>query len=211
VSVWPPKPTKTDFARLGDFGTWPPTPSRLFPRKYCSNVATSRLFDVIATLAEKLQADRFKQWRFESTGKIYLINDGPNPPDFHFDLPNRKSWLEVTDVFENDEEAKFRNSKILRYSFKGLPDQIARRFIKGLQKKLTNPNYRPAYEERGKGTLLLTSESVAFDVVNLARVEEAIATFQPTADLGFFATAYCEYELEGRRYYRLVYGRDEAM
>ena len=165
---------------------------------------------MIATLSEKLQADRFKQWRFESTGKSYLISDGPNPPDFYFDLPDRKSWLEVTDVFENNEEAKFRNCKIPRYSFEGLPDQTARFLINQLQKKLSNPSYRPAYEERGKGTLLLTCESIGFDAVNFARVEEALDTFQPIDDLGFFATAYFEYELKGRQYYRLVYGRDEA-
>jgi hypothetical protein len=176
----------------------------------CTEITTSRLFDVIATLSEKLQADRFKQWRFESTGDNYLISDGPNPPDFYLDLPDRKGWLEVTDVFENNEDAKFRYSKIPRYSFSGSPDQTARFLINQLQKKLSNPSYRGAYEERGKGILLLTCESIGFDAVNLARVEEALGTFQPISDLGFFATAYFEYEIEGRQNYRLVYRHEEA-
>ena len=164
---------------------------------------------MIATLSEKLQADRFKQWRLESTGKNYLISDGPNPPDFYFDLSDRKGWLEVTDVFENNDEAKFRYCKISRYSFSGLPDQIGLFLINQLQKKLSNPSYRRVYEERGKGILLLTCESIAFDVVNLARIEEALVAFQPMNDLGFFATAYFEYDLERERYYRLIYGREE--
>jgi hypothetical protein len=164
---------------------------------------------VVATLSEKLQADRFKQWRFEFTGKNYLISDGPNPPDFNFDLPDKRTWLEVTDVFENNEDAKFRYSKISQCSFSGLPDQTARFLINQLQKKLSNRSYRRVYEERGKGILLLTCESIGFDAVNLARVEEALRTFRPINDLGFFGTAYFEYEIEGQQYYRVVYGHDE--
>src|SRR6266850_4804549 len=38
-----------------------------------------------ATLSEKLQADRFKQWFFEQNKICYVITDGPNPPDFLLD------------------------------------------------------------------------------------------------------------------------------
>ena len=90
-----------------------------------------------------------------------------------------------------------------------MPDQIALFLINQLQKKLSNPSYRRVYDVRGKGILLLTCESIAFDVVNLTRVVEELVAFQSMNDLGFFATAYFEYDLERERYYRLIYGHVE--
>ena len=164
-----------------------------------------------ATLSEKLQADRFKQWFFEQTNICYSITDGPNPPDFFLDSPIHKTWLEVTDIYLNDDQAEFLSSPIRRsYSFSGSPDQIALRLLNQLSRKLSKTSCQPIFEQRGKGILLLTCEDLMFDEVNLARVHESFP-FSPFEDQGFFKRAYFAYRLfkdpDRSEIYELVYPR----
>jgi hypothetical protein len=67
------------------------------------------------------------------------------------------------------------------------PDQLALRLLSKLDEKLAKTRYRRIYEQRGQRILLLTCEDFFFDQVNLARVEEALASFNPTNDQGSFA------------------------
>jgi hypothetical protein len=162
-----------------------------------------------ATLSEKLQADRFKQWFFEQTKICYAITDGPNPPDFLLDSSTHKTWLEVTDIYLNDDQAEFLNSPKRRsYSFHGSPDEIALRLLNQLSQKLSKASYQRIFEQRGKGTLLLTCEDLMFDEVNLARVHESFP-FSPLGDRGFFERAYFAYRLsrdpDRPEIYELVY------
>lgn len=51
-------------------------------------------------------AERFAKWFSEITGQSYTIIRGPDPPDFFME-PG--SWLELTDIFLTNEQAKFEN------------------------------------------------------------------------------------------------------
>lgn len=164
-----------------------------------------------ATLSEKLQADRFKQWFFEQIKICYVITDGPDPPDFLLDSSTRKTWLEVTDIYLNDDQAEFLNSKRQSYSFDGSPDdEPALRLLSQLNRKLSKISYQPIFEQRGKGILLLTCKDIMFDEVNLARVHESFP-FSPFEDQGFFERAYFAYRLckgpDQSEIYELVYPR----
>jgi hypothetical protein len=70
-------------------------------------------------------------------------------------------------------------------------------------------SYRAVYEQRGPGFLLLTCQDCFFDEVNLARVHEALASYRPTNDQGFFKAAYFEYTLPGAdRVYEVIHPRN---
>ena len=106
------------------------------------------------------------------------------------------TWLEITDIYLSDAQAKFLNSpREKHFSFHGSPDEPAMRLVHKLDEKLEKLSYQKVYQERGAGILLLTCQDCFFDEVNLARVHEAVAAFQPTNDQGFFRTAYFEYRL----------------
>jgi hypothetical protein len=95
------------------------------------------------------------------------------------------------------------------FSFFGSPDEPAFRLVNQLNWKLSKNSYRPIFEERGKGFLLLTCEDFMFDEVNLARVEEFFEcppSWFPMDNQGFFSKAYFEYRLRGAGpTYKLVY------
>jgi hypothetical protein len=120
---------------------------------------------------------------------------------------SHKTWLEVTDTFLNNEQAKFLNSQDIRtFSFCGSPDEPALKLINQLNRKLSKNSYRSIFEKYGTGFLLLTREDFAFDEVNLARIHECLASFFPMDDQEFFSKAYFEYRLLGAEpTYELVY------
>jgi len=151
-------------------------------------------------------AERFATWLSQVTGRQYTVSLGGDPPDF---LMEPEGWLEVSDIYLRDEHAKFLNSPAERtFGFSGPLDETALRLIRKLDEKLGKQSYEPAYTQLGKGTLLLTRQDTFFDAVNLAQVRQALASFRPTNDRGFFKTAYFEYQLPGEdRAYDVVYPR----
>jgi hypothetical protein len=161
--------------------------------------------------AEGLQADRFAARLSAHTGTQYSITNGPNPPDFLLQSSSGQTWLEVTDIYLSNEQAEFLNSPAKRtFSFYGSPDQPANRLINQLNRKLSKDSYRPIFEKRGKGFLLLTCEDFGFDEVNLARLHqflESPPSYFPMDDQGFFSKAYFEYRLRGTWpvHYELIY------
>src|ERR1700730_11382864 len=106
--------------------------------------------------------------------------------------------LEVSDIYMKNEQAKFLNVFNERsFGFEGPLDETALRLIAKLDEKLGKQSYERICEERGKGLLLLTCQDSFFDAVNLAQARQALASFSPTNDQGFFQTAYFEYQLPG--------------
>jgi hypothetical protein len=133
------------------------------------------------TKAERLQAAHFVEWFYERTGTRYSITDGRNPPDFLLQSNSHQTWLEVTDIFLNNEQAEFLNSPASEaFSFFGSLDEPALRFVNQLNRKLSKDSHRSIFEKRGKGFLLLTCEDFTFDVVNLATVQECLECPLPT-------------------------------
>jgi hypothetical protein len=150
-------------------------------------------------------AERFANWLSKETGRPHSLTRGSNPPDF---LLSTGTWLELSDIYFNNEEAKFGNSPREK-TFNGncSPDQLALRLLQKLDEKLAKKSYREIYQQRGKGILLLTCQDFLFDQVNLAHVQEHLKSFRPTDDQGFFKVAYFEHQLAGRRFYDSVYPR----
>jgi hypothetical protein len=163
------------------------------------------------TEAERLKAAHFVEWVHERTGTRYSITDGPNPPDFLLQSNSHQTWLEVTDIYLSNEQAKFLNSPASQiFRFCGSPDEPAIRLVSQLDRKLSKDSYRPIFEKHGKGFLLLTCEYFMSDDVNLARVEECLEclpSYFPMNDQGFFSKAYFEYRMRGAgpTIYELVY------
>jgi hypothetical protein len=150
-----------------------------------------------------LIAQRFAE-HLSRDGTTYSVVPAPDPPDFFLE-PD--TWLELSDIYLSDAEAKFLNSPSERhFSFECSPDEPALRLLQKLNEKLGKPSYQAVYDARGPGFLLLTCQDCVFDEVNLARVHEALASFRPSGDQGFFKAAYFEYRLPGAdRIYELIH------
>jgi hypothetical protein len=116
----------------------------------------------------------------------------------------------VSDIYMRNEQAKFLNVPDERhFRFTGPLDETACRLVAKLDEKLGKQSYECVHKERGQGLLLLTCQDFFFDEVNLAQVHEAVTSFSPTNDRGFFLTAYFEYQLsEKDRTYEIVYPRN---
>jgi len=162
--------------------------------------------------SELTVAERFLTWLSDSTGQKWTIKNSPNPPDFLVSVDDKESWLELSDIYLNNAQAKFlnrSNEKVFRFS--GSPDETALRMFNKLNEKVSKLSYKNVFEKLGPGVLLLTCQDIVFDSVNLSRVEEGLYSFAPVGDRGFFARVYFEYLIAGRRLYRVAYPRNEAL
>jgi hypothetical protein len=148
-------------------------------------------------------AQRFAE-HITGGGTAYSVVPAADPPDFFLE-PG--TWLELSDIYLSDAQAKFLNSpKERKFSFQGSPDEPALRLLHKLDEKLAKTSYQAVYDERGPGFLLLTCQDCFFDEVNLARVHEALALYRPTNDRGFFRVAYFEYRLpDGACVYEVIH------
>jgi hypothetical protein len=150
-------------------------------------------------------AERFADWLSKETGQRHSVTRAPNPPDF---LLSTGTWLELSNIYLNDEEAEFCNSPKEK-TLSGIcsPDQLALRLLQKLDEKLAKKSYQEIYQQRGKGILLLTCQDLLFDQVNLAHIQKHLKSFRPTDDQGFFKVAYFEHQLAGARFYDPIYPR----
>ena len=151
-------------------------------------------------------AQLFAEWLAQTTRRPCTISPGDDPPDF---LIEPEGWLEVSDIYLRNEQARFLNvARERSFGFSGPLDETALRLIAKLEEKLGKESYERVYAQRGKGILLLTCQDCFFDGVNLAQVHQTLEVFQPTSDHGFFQKAYFEYQLPGGdRVYEVVYPR----
>jgi hypothetical protein len=97
-------------------------------------------------------AERFVAWLSTTSRQPLTVIAGPDPPDF---LIEPQLWLEVSDIYLNNTQAKFLNSpNEENFSFEGSPDQFARRLLDKLDEKLGKASYQKIHDERGRGVLL---------------------------------------------------------
>jgi hypothetical protein len=148
-------------------------------------------------------AQRFAEY-LSRDGTPYSVVPALDPPDFFLE-PG--TWLELSNIYLRDAQAKFLNSPSERhFSFECSPGEPALRLVHTLNEKLGKTSYQAVFDARGPGFLLLTCQDCVFDEVNLAHVHEALASFRPRSDQGFFRAAYFEYNLPGAdRVYELVH------
>src|SRR5437762_2726619 len=100
-------------------------------------------------------AQRFAQ-HLSRDGTSYSVAPGDDPPDFFLE-PD--TWLELSDIYLSDAEAKFLNSpKEQKFSFHCSPDEPAFRLLHKLDQKLAKTSYQLVHEKRGPGFLLLACQ-----------------------------------------------------
>ena len=153
-------------------------------------------------------AERFALWFSRKAGKRYTVARGDDPPDF---VMTPEGWLEVTDIYLSNEQAKVINSPTeKRFSVQCSPEQLALRLLQERDKKFAKRSYQQIYDQRGPGILLLTCQDFFFDQVNLEEVKEALRQcYYPLDDKGFFKAAYFEYQLPDKnRFYDLIYPQE---
>ena len=91
---------------------------------------------------DRLIVNRFLAVWSKHQGEKYVLLDGPDPPDFLLDSQRQKTWLEVTGIYMNEAQGKFRNSPGERvFQFSGDPAETAERLLSQLERKLANRNY----------------------------------------------------------------------
>ena len=148
-------------------------------------------------------AQRFAEY-LSRDGTPYSAVPASDPPDFFLE-PG--TWLELSDIYLSDAQAKFLNSPRERhFSFECSPDEPALRLLRKLDEKLGKTSYQAVYRARGPGFLLLTCQDFVFDEVNLAHVHQTLVSFRPSNDQGFFRAAYFEHRLPGAdRVYELIH------
>ena len=160
-----------------------------------------------ATAYERKIADRFVEFVSKRDGEKCKLIPADDPPDFLLMIGEKTTWLELTDIYLSNEEAKFlsrREEKV--FTFECGVDQLALRLFQKLDQKLSKLSYGRAAAEFGKGTLLLTCQHSALGEVDLAHVQEGIVNFVPSNDQNFFNVAYFEYwNPDGPRAYMPVY------
>jgi hypothetical protein len=161
-----------------------------------------------ATAYERKIAERFARFLGERDGVKYDVIEGNNPPDFLLSVNGAiKTWLELSDVFLNNEEGKFLNQpEEKRFTFSGAVDELAQRVLERLDHKLGKPSYQDGASQFGQGILLLICQHVTFGEVDLAQIQRELGTYAPRKDHGLFEVAYFEYQLTGEpRNYMVVY------
>src|SRR5262245_26522973 len=95
-------------------------------------------------------AKRFAKWFSETTGRSYTVEPGDDPPDF---LMEPGTWLELTNIFLTNEQAKFEHGRGGNTFCIGMgdpnkpdpassPDQTALRVLNKLAQKLEKKSYR---------------------------------------------------------------------
>lgn len=160
-----------------------------------------------ATEDERKTAERFAEFLANRGGVQCSLTRADDPPDFYLAIGAERTWLEVSDIYFSNQEAKFINRPEEKvFNFAGAVDELAQRLICSLNRKLGNANYRPAMSKLGKGMLLLTCRHVAFSEVDLAQIQRELVSYAPSCDQGFFSVAYFEYQLPGEpRNYMTAY------
>jgi hypothetical protein len=162
---------------------------------------------------ELAQCNRFLAWWRAQSGEVLRIIERPNPPDFVLESDLRRTWLEVSDVFFDDEDVDWRLSSDSspREILGDTDDQFIARFVRGLHKKLSKRSYSSAHSMYGRGILLLTAQYALMDGPLLDSLQLALRTILTESDHGFFGEAYLECQLTGRWQYGLVYPRVELV
>ena len=87
-------------------------------------------------------AKRFAEY-LSRDGTTYSVAPAADPPDF-FLAP--EAWLELSNIYLSDAEAKFLNSPTeQQFSFQCSPDEPAVRLLHKLDEKLSKTSYQAVY------------------------------------------------------------------
>ena len=162
---------------------------------------------------ELAQCKRFIAWRLKQFGEQFMIISRPNPPDFVLEFSGKQTWLEVTDVFFDDEDVDWQLSKISapRGILENTDDKFINRAVEGLSKKLGKKSYLPFFNSLGKGFLLLTGRYWLIDDVLLYSLQQALRQSLSCADMGCFKEAYLECYVAGLWQYGMIYPQQDLI
>ncbi len=146
----------------------------------------------------------FVNWLNTWDSRRWEIVERPNPPDAILRSGTTFTWIEHTNIFRNDEEARdqmsHRTPGEQPYTHPGqsiyLRDTFGEAFSDRLHCKLTLLSYEPVHRKFGRGILLLDERDPLFDARTLEDIREravAYAEWSPKGGLGFYSTVYLHY------------------
>jgi hypothetical protein len=130
---------------------------------------------------EKAYLKAFCQWASAKYNKTLTILDFPDPPDALIQVDNKQTWLELTQAFRSEEEAREHTAFITPgrppYTRKEqlIADcdwRINQAFFKALDKKIWHRNYQPLLEKYGYGILIVDIKDLLFDDSTLHLIKD---------------------------------------
>jgi hypothetical protein len=115
---------------------------------------------------ELAQGNRFIAWRRKQFDEQFTIVGRPNPPDFILELSGKQTWLEVTDVFRDDQDVDWLlASAPPPRDLQNADDQFVDQVVKRLNTKLAKKSYLSCFKQFGQGFLMLTGRYYIFNDV----------------------------------------------
>jgi hypothetical protein len=166
---------------------------------------------------ESAAVDSFVDWLNRTSGAHWQVTDRPNPPDAIIADGSSVSWVEHADLYRGAEEARSEMSFItpgkthIPHSESPIYDpdrRTAMALVTLLQDKLSNRSYRSAYEQYGRGILLISERDPLIDNQTIAEIDHVTEEVQITNDNGYFCKVYLAIRSEqGMSYGEISYRR----
>ncbi len=156
----------------------------------------------------------FVSWLNTLSREDFQIVARPNPPDAIIKGVTQTEWLEHTDAYRSDEEAKeelslatpggepYKREKVLLVE----PDKrIVAAILNNVHRKLQKNSYKEAFEKYGPGTLIISERDALFDEQSLELVRRSLPSYYFHGDRGYFKRAYLCIRSEGGYFFELLY------
>ena len=142
---------------------------------------------------------KYVRWHNDLNKSNYCIVETPDPPDALISDGKSTSWIEHTDLFRNQDEAR----SLMTFISQGEshiphsanlivePDkQMAQGLIDRLGDKFSKRSYEPFFDKFGKGTLLVSVQDPLFGYDTLQEIETALRDYTFNGDLGYFKDVF---------------------
>jgi len=155
---------------------------------------------------ELAQCRRFIEWRRKQFDEQFSIIRRPNPPDFILELSGKQTWLEVTDVFFDDEDVDWQLAVAPPpRDLENTDDQFVERAVKQLNTKLSKKSYSSCFNQLGQGFLMLTARYYFINDVLLHQLQRTLRGSFLRSGVGCFKEAYLECYLADAWEYGMIY------
>lgn len=143
----------------------------------------------------------FVQWLNAHESTDLRIVERPDPPDAILTCSSAVTWMELTDIVRNKDEAE----ELFSYMATGSPthrheglaingnDVLPEVFLATLHNKLVKTSYLDVYKKYGRGILLLNEVDPLFDESTLELIIEAVELYlddNPGGGYGYFRPVY---------------------
>lgn len=163
----------------------------------------------------------FIDWLNDKDGTKYEIVARPDPPDAILKDVESYMWVEHTDLYRSDDEAREEYEAILADPGEtpfvhsenpviGPDERIANSLLVNLCKKLIKSSYRDAFDLYGPGIIIMTERDPLFSNSSLTAIKNALHDFVCEDDQGHFKEVFLGYRAFDKLiFWRIYPGIDE--